>query len=441
MVMSWKLTPEVISSFNTATLEVAQNNWSKTVQDIVITTTDGMFPVATNIDFTRTYVEFTDSTKLFFENVIFSGSLGISDYPADPGNTNLYLKIPAGAGLSFYTVLNGEQTAAFSLQSQGFGPGTLRGTISIQEGADYRAATLELLPNSFDRSEFPYSSLVTIGQELYFITLAGFDPEAVQPPGTTATFYYPSSVIDVLNSGTLLDDYGNGTSSYNSIKGNIKLAKVQFTNFDPSQLGGGTFFTVSPTETYIELLDGTKYYMGETGYSVGLTASVNGNGDLEIIPESGFNFSVYQFSTIPYCEIGLYEDSTVYFGFDLTSAIQGVQLGYFPLTDGKLVLSSTVQTGTGGGGGGGGDQPSGPGMYDGKVIMTVEADPTQTEVLYDNQPLPEGSIVKLSATGQKFVKLSGESTAFQAIEIVPPAEWNWNQEGVDAWADLQSFWI
>lgn len=71
------------------------------------------------------------------------------------------------------------------------------------------------------------------------------------------------------------------------------------------------------------------------------------------------------------------------------------------------------------------------------VVGVVEVNPTTTAILVNDQPLPVNSVVK-STTGQKFIKVEGDATAFVAIEVIPPTEWGWSQEGLDAWAILQN---
>lgn len=84
-----------------------------------------------------------------------------------------------------------------------------------------------------------------------------------------------------------------------------------------------------------------------------------------------------------------------------------------------------------------------PVLLDGKVIGTVTVDPRTTAIttIIDEveQFLPTGSIIRNTTTGQKFIKIDGDEFAYNAILIAPPAEWGWSQEGIDAWAVLQSF--
>lgn len=78
-------------------------------------------------------------------------------------------------------------------------------------------------------------------------------------------------------------------------------------------------------------------------------------------------------------------------------------------------------------------------LSSGKSVVSVSADPTQIEVLKDGQPLPVGSVVRNTVTGQKFIKIAGSSTSFDAIELVPKAEWSWSADGEAAWEVLQGF--
>lgn len=78
----------------------------------------------------------------------------------------------------------------------------------------------------------------------------------------------------------------------------------------------------------------------------------------------------------------------------------------------------------------------------GKAVAAVSVDPRTTSVRVTisgvEQALPTGSVVKLSSTGQKFLKVSGNEFAFTAISVTPEAEWSWSAGTVDAWAILQS---
>jgi hypothetical protein len=74
----------------------------------------------------------------------------------------------------------------------------------------------------------------------------------------------------------------------------------------------------------------------------------------------------------------------------------------------------------------------------GITIATVSVNPTLIPVLKDGNPLSDGSIVRYSVTGQKFIKVAGSSTSYEAIPVTPPANWNWSQELIDAWAVLQN---
>lgn len=72
------------------------------------------------------------------------------------------------------------------------------------------------------------------------------------------------------------------------------------------------------------------------------------------------------------------------------------------------------------------------------VVGAIAVDPTVTPILVNNEPLPVNSVLKNSSTGQKYIKVEGSATAFVAIEVIPPTEWGWSQEGLDAWAILQN---
>lgn len=81
---------------------------------------------------------------------------------------------------------------------------------------------------------------------------------------------------------------------------------------------------------------------------------------------------------------------------------------------------------------------SSPIVVGGAIVGSVNGSPIDNEVKYNGQPLPEGSILRNSVTGQKFMKIAGGTQAFVAIPLTPDSSWNW-LTGSDFWAILQSF--
>ena len=74
----------------------------------------------------------------------------------------------------------------------------------------------------------------------------------------------------------------------------------------------------------------------------------------------------------------------------------------------------------------------------GKKMAKVAQDPRAVPVLQaDGSGLPAGTIVKNSENGQKFVKVAGSSTAYNAVPITSPASWKMGSFGSAAWAVLQ----
>lgn len=74
----------------------------------------------------------------------------------------------------------------------------------------------------------------------------------------------------------------------------------------------------------------------------------------------------------------------------------------------------------------------------GAVIAEINDDPTVAPPLINGSPIAEGSIVRNTSTGQKFIKVAGDADAFVAIEIAPKPEWAFTEGGEQAWAALQS---
>lgn len=79
-----------------------------------------------------------------------------------------------------------------------------------------------------------------------------------------------------------------------------------------------------------------------------------------------------------------------------------------------------------------------PTLASGQVITTTAANPTVVEVTVNGQPLPVGSVLRNTATGQKFVKVDGGALDFVAIEVEPKVSWGWEASGDAAWEILQA---
>jgi hypothetical protein len=72
-----------------------------------------------------------------------------------------------------------------------------------------------------------------------------------------------------------------------------------------------------------------------------------------------------------------------------------------------------------------------------KVVGKLTVDPRTNGVTYNGQSLPKGSILRNTADGKKFLKVTGDSKAFTAIEVTPKAEWNYSTGADAAWEVLQ----
>jgi len=80
-----------------------------------------------------------------------------------------------------------------------------------------------------------------------------------------------------------------------------------------------------------------------------------------------------------------------------------------------------------------------PVLASGKAVAELAVDPRVAPVTLGGQALPEGSVVRNTVTGQKFMKSSGGVTAFVAIELEPKAQWSWSASADAAWEVLQGF--
>ena len=241
-------------------------------------------------------------------------------------------------------------------------------------------------------------------------------------------FYFNDEMLTALNTNTITDSYELMEIAY---RGKIKSVQFEVENFDLSAMNSGGTVSLNSQNSYIELTDNSKYYF--TSVSVL-------NQDFEFFNNTyrtiGIDLFVEPYNGDgSYHEVYIRADDQIYVENDL------VQMNAYYTTvplvpsSGFYELSLTPVEWSGGSGSGG--QLSGPGIYNGRVIMTAEADPTQVETLYNGQPLPTGSVVKVGS--QKFFKLNGNSTAFTVIPQTPPVEWGWNSSADSDWAVLQGF--
>lgn len=301
---------------------------------------------------------------------------------------------------------------------------------------------------------------------------------------TLITYIAPQTLIDGLNSGSLL--FENQSNVLNTRRGQIK--SLQFTVLDsnlqswlanPSSSG-----ILLETESFVELNDGTKIFLGAlsritSGYISGapetaayLDSSLNLNMPVSInsisgnIKKVGFyfsqtgtnNFEIYietppppydgvDFLSNPDKTVGFYGE---YAPTEITWSSL-VNLDSFTNPDTQLMQYGVVFTRSTGGGSGSGGSGSGGGTTsdqnltssiatsDGKVVGLVSVDPRTTEVTVDGQALPEGSVVRNSVTGQKFLKFGTQKTEFIAIETEPLQEWGWDESVNEYWEDLQNY--
>ena len=242
-------------------------------------------------------------------------------------------------------------------------------------------------------------------------------------PVSSTTFYFSDAMLTALNTNSVT---GNGSNFSPATRPVIK--SVQFQVDDVSAIDGVNEIALNEQNSFIQLNDNSKYYF--TTLNSFQSGFENVDGEYRIT-----RISLYTPDESNWVEIFMQVNDQIY--IELDPYMQNADYTLEPLnpTIGEYVLSLTPVEWSGGGSGGGG-QPSGPGVYDGKYVMTAEADPTQVELLVDGQPLPTGSVVKVG--NQKYFKVEGDSLSFLVIPQTPPAEWDWPQEAIDAWARLQA---
>lgn len=79
-----------------------------------------------------------------------------------------------------------------------------------------------------------------------------------------------------------------------------------------------------------------------------------------------------------------------------------------------------------------------PTLASGQVVASVTVNPMEIAVTLNGQPLPAGSVVRNTVSGQKFVKVSGGTLDFIAIEVEPRSSWGWGASGDAAWEIMQA---
>ena len=246
---------------------------------------------------------------------------------------------------------------------------------------------------------------------------------------TTTIFYASQQILDIFNTAPISEASSGPLQS--AIRGKIKSLQVGFVNFNINNFNpnSANYPAIDGSVTYLELIDGSKYYFNATGAFWNVQQS-----------QSGLTIEQFDLYVDPYAHDGSYSELGI-FGGTTYVEIDAIELdGYFRNNissyGSSFEFSSTPVIWSGGGSGGGG-QPSTPAMFNGKYVMTAEADPTQVELLVGGQPLPNGSVVKVGS--QKYFKVSGDSLAFFMIPQTPPAEWGWDASANAAWAVLQGF--
>jgi hypothetical protein len=80
-----------------------------------------------------------------------------------------------------------------------------------------------------------------------------------------------------------------------------------------------------------------------------------------------------------------------------------------------------------------------PVLASGKTVTSIAVDPRVVPVTLGGQALSEGSVIRNTVSGQKFMKSAGGVNAFVAIELTPKAAWSWAASANAAWEILQGF--
>jgi hypothetical protein len=83
-----------------------------------------------------------------------------------------------------------------------------------------------------------------------------------------------------------------------------------------------------------------------------------------------------------------------------------------------------------------------PMTSNGTAVATISVNPMLIKIVIRDsngteRPLPSGSVIKNTATGQKFVKIAGDEFNFIPIEVAPLATWSWSPTVDKVWQILQ----
>lgn len=78
-----------------------------------------------------------------------------------------------------------------------------------------------------------------------------------------------------------------------------------------------------------------------------------------------------------------------------------------------------------------------PTLAAGQVITSVSVNPMIVDVTMNGQPLPVGSVLRNTVSGQKFIKIEGGTREFLAVEIEPRPVWEWAESADELWETLQ----
>jgi hypothetical protein len=265
------------------------------------------------------------------------------------------------------------------------------------------------------------------------------------------TWYFKQSVIDQINAaGTENGPQSWGTPSW---LGTVKNIQLTFVNDVPTVQQSSIEGVLVESESYVEFQNGDKYYFPYFGFSRNPETPELQiyNGELAFPLKQGspnrLEFEAKRFSPFDWLYCGPANNANE---FDLQLELNSIAYpnalevilpreSIAGVVENVLLLSPTPPVGNSGGGGASSDQnPTSSTMVDDKVVGLVSVNPKTTAVTMNGQPLPVGSMVKNSVTGQKFYKNGNGVNDFIAIEITPPVEWGWSEGGSVAWAILQN---
>lgn len=242
------------------------------------------------------------------------------------------------------------------------------------------------------------------------------NPSSVLLGNSCFNTYQPVNKLTMTGDGKLF-----GLSNYGPIyQYDVNAIQTNATEYIPPVYGGidyGNCITSSGQEIFMAggNYAGTAYflrfnYMTNTwaicnsnsfGYGSGMAADENGfvylSQDDKILRWDGVSIAVYQ-----------------------NVLLQGSSANGIAFTVKPLAVPTNVK------------------LVNGVVVGDVTVDPRTVRVLYNGLALPQGSVLRNTTTGLKYMKKATGVSSYNEVRQTPDPAWGWTT-GYEAWYQLQNF--